>query len=110
MSLARLRKGDSVVVISGKDKGKKGKILRLFAEEDKVIVEGVNMIKRHLRPNPKNPQGGILEKEAPIFASKVMPVDPKSGKGTRVRVGKDDKGHKIRVGTSGEEIVAPKAS
>ncbi|HEY1959903.1 MAG TPA: 50S ribosomal protein L24 [Polyangiaceae bacterium] len=110
MGLARLRKGDNVVVISGKDKGKKGKILRLDVEADKVIVEGVNMIKRHLRPNPKNPQGGILEKEAPIFASKVMPVDPKSGKGTRVRVGKDDKGNKIRVGTSGEEIVAPKAS
>jgi large subunit ribosomal protein L24 len=109
MSLARLRKGDNVVVISGKDKGKKGKILRLDAEADKVIVEGVNMIKRHLKPTPKNPQGGILEKEAPIFASKVMPVDPKTGKGTRVRVGQDDKGHKIRIGTSGEEIVAPKA-
>jgi len=110
MSLARLRKGDNVVVISGKDKGKKGKILRLFDEDGKVLVEGVNVIKRHLRPTPKNPQGGILEKEAPIFASKVMPVDPKTGKGTRVRVGKDDKGHKIRVSTSGEEIVAPKAS
>ena len=110
MSLARLRKGDDVVVISGKDKGKKGKILRLLVDDDKVIVEGVNVIKRHMRPTPKNPQGGILEKEAPIFASKVMPVDPKTGKGTRVRVGKDDKGHKIRVGTSGEELVAPKAS
>jgi large subunit ribosomal protein L24 len=108
MSLARLRKGDSVVVISGKDKGKKGKILRLYTEDDRVIVEGVNVIKRHLRPTPKNPQGGILEKEAPIHACKVLPVDPKTGKGTRVRVGKDDKGHKIRIGTSGEEIVAPK--
>ncbi len=109
MGLARLRKGDNVVVISGKDKGKKGKILRLLSDDDKVVVEGVNLIKRHLRPTPKNPQGGILEREAPIFASKVMPVDPKSGKGTRIRVGKDDKGHKIRVSTSGEEIVAPKA-
>ena len=110
MGLARLRKGDDVVVISGKDKGKKGKVMRLLNEDGKVVVEGVNMIKRHLRPTPKNPQGGILEKEAPIFASKVMPIDPKTGKGTRVRVGKDDKGHKIRVGTSGDEIVAPKAS
>jgi large subunit ribosomal protein L24 len=110
MGLARLRKGDDVVVISGKDKGKKGKVMRLLNEDGKVVVEGVNMIKRHLRPSPKNPQGGILEKEAPIFASKVMPIDPKTGKGTRVRVGKDDKGHKIRVGTSGDEIVAPKAS
>ena len=110
MGLARLRKGDDVIVISGKDKGKKGKVMRLLNEDGKVVVEGVNMIKRHLRPTPKNPQGGILEKEAPIFASKVMPIDPKTGKGTRVRVGKDDKGHKIRVGTSGDEIVAPKAS
>ncbi len=110
MGLARLRKGDDVVVISGKDKGKKGKIMRLLNEDGKVVVEGVNMIKRHLRPTPKNQQGGILEKEAPIYASKVMPIDPKTGKGTRVRVGKDDKGHKIRIGTSGDEIVAPKAS
>ena len=110
MALARLRKGDTVIVISGKDKGKTGKIMRLLSEDDKVIVEKVNLIKRHLRPTPKNPSGGILEKEAPIFASKVMPVDPKTGKGTRVRVGKDDKGHKIRVSTKGEEIVAPKAS
>jgi large subunit ribosomal protein L24 len=109
MGLARLRTGDEVVVISGKDKGKKGKILRL-TDDGRVVVEQVNLIKRHMRPTPKNPQGGILEKEAPIFASKVMPIDPKSGKGTRVRVGKDDKGKKIRVGTSGEEIVAPKKS
>jgi large subunit ribosomal protein L24 len=101
---ARLRKGDEVIVISGKDKGKKGKIARLFVEEGKVIVEGVNLVKRHLRPNAKNPQGGILEKEAPIFASKVMPIDPKTGKGTRVRMGKDDKGKKIRVAKSGEAI------
>jgi large subunit ribosomal protein L24 len=110
MGLARLRKGDQVVVISGKDKGKKGKILRLLQSDDKVVIEGVNLIKRHMRPTPKSPQGGILEREAPIFASKVMPVDPKSGKGTRVRIGKDDKGHKIRVSVKGEEIVAPKAT
>ena len=61
-----------------------------------------------MRPTPKNPQGGILEKEAPIFASKVMPIDPKTGKPTRVKVGKDDKGNKVRVGKSGDEIAAPK--
>ncbi len=106
--LARLRKGDEVIVISGKDKGKKGKIARIFAEEGKVTVEGINLVKRHLRPNAKNPQGGILEKEAPIFASKVMPIDPKTGKGTRVKIGKDDKGKKIRVAAkSGEAIAAP---
>ena len=107
MGLARLRTGDDVVVISGKDKGKKGKVLRL-TDDGRVVVEQVNLIKRHMRPTPKNPQGGILEKEAPIFASKVMPIDPKTGKGTRVRVGKDDKGKKIRLGTSGEEIVVAK--
>ena len=106
--LARLRKGDEVIVISGKDKGKKGKIARIFAEEGKVTVEGINLVKRHLRPNAKNPQGGILEKEAPIFASKVMPIDPKTGKGTRVKIGKDDKGKKIRVAAKrGEAIAAP---
>jgi large subunit ribosomal protein L24 len=107
MGLARLRTGDEVVVISGKDKGKKGKIL-LLTDDGRVVVEQVNLIKRHMRPTPKNPQGGILEKEAPIFASKVMPLDPKTGKGTRVKVGKDDKGHKIRLGKSGDEITAPK--
>ena len=107
---ARIRKGDTVIVISGKDKGKKGKILRLLLDDDKVVIEGVNIIKRHVKPTPKSPQGGILEREAPIHACKVMPLDPKSGKGTRIRVGKDDKGHKIRVSTSGEEIVAPKAT
>lgn len=106
--LARLRKGDEVVVISGKDKGKKGKIARIFAEEGKVIIEGINLVKRHLKPNARNPQGGILEKEAPIFASKVMPVDPKTGKGTRVRTGKDDKGKKIRIAVkSGEQLPTP---
>jgi large subunit ribosomal protein L24 len=106
--LARLRKGDEVVVISGKDKGKKGKIARIFAEEGKVIIEGINLVKRHLRPTARNPQGGILEKEAPIFASKVMPVDPKTGKGTRVRMGKDDKGKKIRIAVkSGEQLPTP---
>jgi len=104
---ARLRTGDTVVVISGKDKGKTGKVSAIFAEDDKIVVEGINMIKRHSRPTPKNPQGGIIEREAPIFASKVMPVDPKTGKGTRVRAGVDAKGKKTRIAVkSGEEIVA----
>jgi len=104
---ARLRKGDQVVVISGKDKGKKGKVARLFVEDDKVIVEGVNLVKRHMRPTQKSPQGGILEKEAPLHVSKVMPVDPDTGKGTRVKFKTDDKGNKIRIAKSGAEIPAP---
>ncbi len=78
---ARLKTGDLVVVISGKNKGKQGKIARILADSDRVVVEGINLIKRHLKPTAKLPQGGILEREAPLHASKVMPVDPKTGKG-----------------------------
>jgi large subunit ribosomal protein L24 len=104
---ARLRTGDEVVVITGKDKGKKGKIARIL-EDDKVVVEGINLIKRHMRPTPKNPQGGILEREAAMQASNVMLIDPKTGKGTRVSFKVDDKGNKVRIAKSGEEIPTPK--
>ena len=108
MSIARLQKGDNVIVIAGKDKGKKGKVMRLFPETDKVIVEGVNLVKRHMKPNPRMQQGGILEREQPFAVSNVMLVDPKTGQGTRVRVKTDDKGTKIRIAVkSGEEIPAP---
>lgn len=109
MSLARLQKGDDVVVISGKDKGKTGKVLRFFGEENRVLVEGVNLVKRHTRPNPRMQQGGILEREQPIAASNVMLVDPSTGKGTRIRVKSDDKGNKTRVAAkSGTEIPSPR--
>ena len=102
---ARIRQGDTVVVISGKDKGKTGKVKRVLAEDGRVVVEGVNLVKRHMRPTPRNPSGGILEREQPIAASKVMPVDPKTGKGTRVRFKTLENGKKIRVAVkSGEEI------
>jgi large subunit ribosomal protein L24 len=104
---ARLRKGDLVIVISGKDKGKTGKVARVL-EDDKVVVEGVNLIKRHMRPTPRAPQGGILEREAPIFACKVMPVDPESKKGTRVRF-KVEGNKKIRIAVkSGQELPTEK--
>jgi large subunit ribosomal protein L24 len=106
---ARLRTGDTVVVISGKDKGKQGKVARVLAEVDRVVVEGVNLIKRHVKPSNKMPQGGILEREAPLHASKVMPVDPKTGKGTRVRFTKDAKGNKVRIAVkSGDELPTPR--
>ena len=108
MAVQRLQKGDTVVVISGKDKGKTGKVMRLFKDDDKVIVEGVNLVKRHMKPNQRMQQGGILEREHPMHACKVMPVDPKTGKGTRVKVKTDDKGVKIRVAQSGEEIPSPR--
>ena len=102
---ARLRKGDLVVVISGKDKGKQGKVARILADVDKVVVEGINLIKRHTKPTPRNPQGGIVEREQAIFSSKVMPVDPKTGKGTRVRFKTLENGKKVRIAVkSGDEL------
>jgi large subunit ribosomal protein L24 len=104
---SRIRKGDTVLVISGKDKGKTGKVMRVLNEDDRVVVEGINLVKRHVRPTPRDPSGGILEREQPIYACKVMPVDPKTGKGTRVRFKSLEDGRKVRVAVkSGEEIPA----
>ena len=81
--------------------------MRVLFEDDRVVVEGVNLVKRHTRPTPRNPPGGILEREQPIHACKVMPVDPKTGKGTRVRFKELEDGKKVRVAAkSGEEIPA----
>lgn len=80
----RIRKNDNVIVISGNNNGKTGKVLKVFPKENRVIVEGINLRKRHTKPNQKSPQGGILEKEAPINSSNVMVIDPKSGEPTRI--------------------------
>jgi large subunit ribosomal protein L24 len=102
---ARIRKGDTVVVISGKDKGKSGKVTRVLRDEDRVVVAGINLVKRHMRPSPRNQAGGILEREQPIYACKVMPVDPKTGTGTRVRARKLENGTRVRVAAkSGEDL------
>jgi large subunit ribosomal protein L24 len=102
---SRILKGDTVVVTTGKDKGKKGKVMRVFREDGRVLVEGVNVAKRHQRPTPRNPSGGIIEREQPIQASNVMPVDPKTGKATRVRIKVLENGKKIRIAAkSGEEL------
>ncbi|GAX89310.1 50S ribosomal protein L24 [Effusibacillus lacus] len=107
MSKAKLhvRKGDQVLVIAGKDKGKKGKILEAYPAEGRVLVEGVNIIKRHTRPNQANPQGGIVEREAPIHASNVMILDPKSGEPTRIgkKILKD--GTKVRYAKKSGEVL-----
>ncbi len=103
---ARIRQGDTVVVISGKDKGKTGAVLRVMADDDKVIVAGLNLVKRHTKAAPGEESGKIVTKEAALHACKVMPVDPKTGKGTRVRFTTDGKGKKVRVAVkSGETIV-----
>lgn len=80
----RVHKNDNVVVISGNARGKAGKVLKVFRKEERVIVEGVNIIKRHTRPSQRNPKGGILQKEAPIHVSNVMLICPKCNQQTRV--------------------------
>ncbi|MEW6507461.1 MAG: 50S ribosomal protein L24 [Bacteroidota bacterium] len=80
----KIKKNDSVIVISGNSKGKTGKVLKVFPVLNKVIIEGVNLRKRHTKPNQKNPQGGIIEKEAPIHVSNVMLLDPKTNEPTKV--------------------------
>jgi large subunit ribosomal protein L24 len=79
-----VKKNDFVVVIAGNAKGKEGKVLKVFPEKHRIIVEGVNIVKRHTRPSQTNPQGGVVQKEAPIHLSNVMIKDPKSGEATRI--------------------------
>jgi len=94
----KIKKGDNVEVISGKDAGKRGRVLVVDRDRERVVVEGVNMIKRHTRPNPqKKIQGGIVEREAAIHASNVMVVSPDSGRPTRVGYKILDDGRKVRV-------------
>jgi large subunit ribosomal protein L24 len=100
--MQRVSVGDEVIVISGNEKGKRGKVTRVLKERGAVLVEGVNQVKRHLKATPQR-GGGILEVEAPIALGKVMPIDPTSGKGTRVKYAvKDEK--KVRLGKSGQQI------
>ncbi|WP_337865475.1 50S ribosomal protein L24 [Ignavibacterium sp.] len=80
----KIKKNDTVMVIAGNDRGKTGKVLKVFPKESRVIVEGINLRKRHTKPSQKNPQGGILEKEAPIHVSNVMIIDPKTNESTRI--------------------------
>lgn len=93
--MAHVRRGDLVVVTKGKDKGKRGKVLRV--QGDRVIVEKVNLVKRHTKASQKNPQGGIIEKEGTISISNVAIWDEKAGRGTRTRIATED-GTKVRVG------------
>ena len=106
---ARVRKDDMVQVMSGDAKGSRGKVLRVIPDKDRVVVEGVNMVYRHVRKSKKHPQGGRIQKEAPIHLSNVMPIDPKTNHPTRVRFeSKRDGGGKVtvknRIGASGAVI------
>ncbi|WP_217597940.1 50S ribosomal protein L24 [Cohnella sp. GbtcB17] len=100
-----VKKDDNVIVITGKDKGKKGRVIAAYPRQNRVLIEGVNLVKKHTRPSQTNPQGGIIEQEAPIHVSNVMHVDPKSGKPTRIGYKVLDNGTKVRVAKkSGQEI------
>jgi len=100
-----IKKGDTVAVIAGEDRGKQGRVLSVDAAKNRAIVEGVNIVKNSTKPSAKHPQGGIIEMEAPINLSNINLVDPKTGKPTRVGVRVNDKGEKVRFAKkSGEEI------
>ncbi len=92
-----VKKGDYVLVISGKDRGKKGKVTRVIPDDNRVVVEGVAIIKRHTKPGPKSPQGGIIEREAPIHASNVMVWDEKANAPTRIAHKVLENGKKVRI-------------
>jgi large subunit ribosomal protein L24 len=105
MGAAKIKKGDSVVVRSGKDKGRTGTVLAVMPKDGKVLVSGVNVAARHRKPSQANPQGGIDRREAPLAIAKVGLADPKSGKATRVRFETSKDGKKVRVAVkSGEKI------
>ena len=104
MAAQKIRKGDKVVVLSGKDKGRTGEVVKAMPKEGKVIVSGVNVHARHRKPTQVNPQGGIERKEAPMHASKVAIADPKTGAPTRVRFEERD-GKKVRVAAKSGELI-----
>ena len=104
MAAQKIRKGDKVVVLSGKDKGKTGEVTKAMPKDGKVIVSGVNVAVRHRKPTQVNPQGGLERREAPLHVSKVAIADPKTGKATRVRFETRD-GKKVRVAAKSGELI-----
>lgn len=102
---ARVRKDDEVVVIAGREKGRRGKVLRVLPEANRVLIQGVNVVTKHVKPSRGNPQGGITKREAPIHLSNVMLADPQTGDPTRVRFKVLESGRKVRIAVkSGQQI------
>ncbi len=105
MGKLHIKKGDIVIVNSGTSKGQEGRVLEVFPDKERAIVEGVNMVSKHTKPNAQNPQGGIIKKEAPIHISNLNLKDPKTGKATRIGRRVDENGNLVRYSKkSGEEI------
>ena len=105
MKKKKKKKGDTVIVLTGEDKGKTGKVLQVLKEKEQAIVEGVRIVTKSAKPSAKNPQGGFIKMEAPIHISNISLIDPKSGKPTRISIKKTDDGKKVRIAKkSGEEI------
>ena len=105
MTKLKIKKNDTVIVLTGEDKGKTGKVLKVLKDEQRAIVEGINMVNKSTKPNAKNPQGGFVKQEASIHISNISLIDPKSGNPTRVAIQKNEEGKKVRIAKkSGEEI------
>ena len=105
MTKLKIKKNDTVVVLTGEDKGKTGKVLKVLVDKQRAIVEGVNMVNKSTKPSAKNPQGGFVKQEASIHISNISLIDPKSGKPTRVAMKVNEEGKKVRIAKkSGEEI------
>ncbi len=105
MAGMKIRKGDVVQVISGASKGKQGTVLRVEPEKNRVVIEGLNLRKRHMKPSQTNPEGGIVEFEAPIHASNVMLLDPASGEPTRLRSQVGEDGRRERVAAKSGRVI-----
>jgi len=95
-----IKKGDHVMIIAGADKGQTGQVLRVLTDRNRVVVEGINRVWKHVRPSQRHPQGGRIQKDAPIHISNVMPIDPTTGKGARMRFEiREGKKHRVAVGS-----------
>src|SRR5574344_833210 len=105
MSKLHIKKGDTVFVNAGEDIGKTGRVLKVLVSERRAIVEGINMVSKHTKPNAKSPQGGITKKEAPIHLSNLNVLDPKSGKPTRIGRKLDEKGSLVRYSKKSGEVI-----
>ena len=105
MRKRKIRKDDDVIVLTGRDKGKRGAVLKVITKTERVLVEGVNVTKRHVKPTQADPQGGIVEREAPIHISNVALIDPESDRPTRVRYKRLDDGRKVRVAARSGEVI-----